>query len=295
MAKWWQNEKKGMPVAVATPVVQQEQPPQQAQQQQQQQYYEQPQPHYQQAQQQPSQVPYNIMRGGTMPMTAPEDLYHRMGARSSAHKSLLLVNLIAGLTCVNNAIAQTLALTYKGNLHMEVVLRIYLIGLCILAAINESERVPMVRDSPILNNWIARGVFYSFLGVLAQNLYDVGYDNRYRRNRYNAYSNNNNNSGYGRTGDYGGYYGPRMPSKEDYCEWYIWMTSLCMFLIGMLYIVLGALCLQNKLRQLRAEYQQRQEYHNGGAPAKEGVMVSTSSPRGGGSKKSSWWGGAGKV
>lgn len=179
-----------------------------------------------------------------------------MGHRSGLHKFFLMVNIMAGLTGVNNIVAQCVALRYPGNLPMEVVLRIYLIGFCALVILNEMERTPMVKESLVLSNWVCRGVFYTFLGVLGHNLYDVGHDNRYRRNNgYNGYSNNNSNNNY-RNGDYYGYYGPRMPSSEDFAEWYIWMTSALMFMVGCLYIIMGVLCLQKKLQQLRSHYQQ---------------------------------------
>lgn len=250
MGMWWKDEKKGQPIAVATPVD--------------------PHPAGGGMSYATPTAPYsNMMAVPTYPnvspstgggdgiyRTAPEALYGSMGERSQTHKTFIVISLMAGLTGVNNIIAQILALTYPGNnVHFEIILRIYLIGFCVLMTLNESERIPIIKQSAILYSWVGRGLFYCFLGVLGQNLYDVGYDNRYRRNGYYGSS---SDSSYNRSGDYNGYYGPRMPSTEDFCEWYIWMTSFCMFLMGVLYIILGAMCMQRKLEHLREQYNHHQ-------------------------------------
>jgi hypothetical protein len=249
MAKnWWQNEDKGRPIAVATPV-----------------------PgtatavpvggadHTTHIATAPYYVP--APNGHHQPQTiGPMDaqIYkmQSMGHRTQAHKTFLMFNIMAGFTGVNNVVAQCIAITYKGDLQMEIVLRFYMIGFCILVVLNEMEKTQIIRESLVLSNWVGRGIFYSFLGVLGQNLYDVGYDNRYRRNGYYGGSSGSSSSSSNRSGDYNGYYGPRMPSSEDFAEWYIWMTSFLLFFIGVIYLIMGACCLQRKLNLLRAQYQQ---------------------------------------
>jgi hypothetical protein len=194
--------------------------------------------------------PYPPQQQDPMPLTMYK--LQTMGYRSQAHKMFIMFSIIAGLTGVNNIFSQLLALTYPGNLHSDVVLRIYAIGFFFLVVLIESERIPAIRESFVVNNWICRGIFYSFLGALGQNLYDVGYDNRF--NHHGSYYNGSGD----RSGDYYGYYGPRMPSSEDFAEWYIWLTSFLMFSVGWIYIIMGALCLQWKLQQIREQYQQSQ-------------------------------------
>lgn len=239
MSKWWQSEKKGIPVAIATPIVDV-------------------------AESSPVHNNYYVAApcggGPQQPVgydSGPLDAHiynlQSMGHRTQTHKLFVMFSVIAGLTGVNNIFSQILALTYPGNLQSDVLLRIYMIGFFILVVVNETERVSALRSSIVINNWVCRGLLYTFLGVLGQDLYDVGYDNRYRRNGYNQSS----TSGY-RSGDYNGYYGPRMPSSEDFAEWYIWLTSFLMFMVGAIYLIMGALCLQSKLQKLREQYQQSQ-------------------------------------
>ncbi len=250
MAKWWQGEKKSLPVAVATPV------PVVADSSGMQNNY------YVAAPNGPQPFLYD---GG--PMDAQIYKMQSMGHRTQAHKMFIMFSIIAGFTGVNNIFSQLLALTYPGNLQSDVLLRSYMIAFYFLVVLIEMERIQIVRDSFVLSNWVCRGLFYTFLGVLGQDLYDVGYDNRYRRNTYNNGNNQNSSGGY-RSGDYNGYYGPRMPSSEDFAEWYIWLTSFLMFMVGIIYILMGILCLQWKLRQLREQYQQNQF---GAAANREGV------------------------
>jgi hypothetical protein len=258
MGKWWNNEKKDQPIAVATPVDLHQQQHQVVG------AYPAPSAPYQEMAYNPNPKvmvgphQYGVGDAGLY-RTAPEQLYNAMGQRSQAHKTFILISLVAGLTGINNTIAQVLALTYPGNnVHFEIILRFYLIGFCILMTLNESEKVPIIRNSALLHNWIGRGLFYCFLGVLGRNLYDVGYDNRYRNNGY--YASSSSSSSY-RSGDYNGYWGPRMASSEDFCEWYIWLTSHCMFMMGVVYIIMGALCLQGRLEYMRQQFQQHQQQH----------------------------------
>lgn len=260
---WFKSEKKGMPIAVATPVATPVETRLQA---------ECPQPSA------PLQTSHDYHATTPSGMAAPQQVYmnqqantlpitngpletqflklQNMGNRSQTHKMFVMVSIMAALSAVNNAVAQIIALRYPGNYHTEVLLRLYMIGFCILSVLLEVEfNVPLLRESFVLTNWISRGVFYSFLGLLGQSLYDVGYDNHFRRYRYAG----NSNGGYGNNNArYYGVYGPRMPTTEDFAEWYVWMTSYLMFFVGVLYIVLGALCLQNKLREIRRQYQIRE-------------------------------------
>lgn len=231
--KWWQKSStKGKPVAVATPVDMDF-----------------------------SSGNYAVAPHGQFNQVDAE-IYRlqSMGNRSCLHKIFLMVNILAGLTGVNNIMAQIVALRFDGNKPVDVVMRLYMIGFCVLVVLIEMERTPIVRESFVLSNWFCRGIFYTFLGALAQDLFDVGYDNRYRsyyNNRYSSYGSSN----------YNGYSGPRMPTTEDYAEWYVWLNGAVMFLVGCVYMIMGALCLQQKLQQLRQEYstqpQQLPQQHGG--------------------------------
>jgi hypothetical protein len=188
------------------------------------------------------------------------------GQRTFLHKVFLLIRILTGLTGCNNIIAQLVALSFHGNMPMEVLLRCYTIGLCVLVILIEAEhqKTKLVKESLILQNWVSRGVFYNFLGVLGVVQYDIGTDNYYNRN------NNNNNNQYNNNNKY---YTVRIPTLEDAGECYIWFNSWVMFAMGVVYIVMGILCLEAKLQQLRQDYQaqikrqQQQQQQQGRGPA----------------------------
>lgn len=270
MVKWWQKEKKGMPIAVATPVHPGavhvgpiHSPPASTGSPTEQQLTTNyvAAPSYSNSPQRQQNLPINELPIIRFPQGVDGQILEALGERTLPHKLLLLFNILAGFVGCNNLVAQAVALMYfKDDLQMELTLRMYLLGFCALVIANETERFPTLRDqSYVLSNWVCRGIFYSFLGVLGQNLYDVGYDNRYRRNRYNYNSNGTSGGGWGwftGQGSGQGYYGPRFPTKEDFAEWYIWMTSFLMFLVGIIYIIMGSICLQKRLNAMREQYQQ---------------------------------------
>jgi hypothetical protein len=174
-----------------------------------------------------------------------------LGGRTLPHKLFIIFSIITILTAVNNIIAHTLAVLFYGNKEdpMEQILRFFTIGLYFLVILIESNKSELVQKSFVFQHWAARGVFYTFLGVLGCVEYDVGqqnYGGSYR-DRYNQYN-------YGRNNNIVIY----VPSGEDAFELYIWATSWIMLLVGLVYTMLGACCMHQKYQQLEAHYQQRQ-------------------------------------
>jgi hypothetical protein len=207
-----------------------------------------------------AQTGYNIENG-----LFDKHTLSSLGYRSPLHRFFLVINIAAGLSGVNNIAAQLIALTFSGNPPMEVVLRLYMIGLFAIVVLNEAELTPMIRESKILTHWVTRGLFYTFLGVLSAVQYDVGVDNRFKNrgysNNYNSgYNNNNNSNNNNNNNSNNGLYSPMMPTGEDFGEWYIFLVSWIMCFMGVVYILMGAACLQRKLNQLRADYQQQRVY-----------------------------------
>lgn len=173
-----------------------------------------------------------------------------LGGRRPQHKFFLVVSGAAGLSGINNIAAQFIAITFPNNPIMDVILRLYMIALFVVVVMNELEFTSFIRESKILTDWVTRGIFYTFLGILGVVEYDVGADNHYR---YRNQSYNNKN----------GYYNPMMPTKEDFVEWYLFLVSWIMFGVGVVYIVLGAMCMQRKFNALKNEYNNQQQ--GGGA------------------------------
>ena len=174
-----------------------------------------------------------------------------MGNRSFLHKIFVLISIFAGLTGVNSFIAQAIALAFEGSPAMEVVLRCYAMALYVVVVLTEAEKTTPIRQSFILMNWTSRGFFYTFLGVLGMVQYDVGVNNYYSR-RYN----NNSSYQYGGSSYHtGSHYMFRIPTREEAAEWYVWLVACLMVFMGLIYMLMGFFCMQKKLDQLRANYQ----------------------------------------
>ena len=221
-----------------------------------------------QQQQQLSTTPYTNMRNennNNGPLALDDTLQYQMdtivGDRSCIHKLFDGMSLIACFTAINNIVGQAVALWFEGNKPMEVVLRLYIIGLCTLAILVEMESTSFITNSAILMNWISRGLFYMFIGVLGENLYDIGYDNynrRYNNNaaRYASHYNSPYSNNYGSNNYYNSYV-PRMPTGEDVAEWYVWGVAWVMVGVGGLYLVLGLLGFRQKYVREIANHEAR--------------------------------------
>jgi hypothetical protein len=173
------------------------------------------------------------------------------GGRTLLHKCFILLSILTGLTALNNIVAHTLAVFFYGHYEdpMEVLLRWFTVGLYFLVILIETNHSTLVQQSMVFQHWASRGVFYTFLGVLGVVEYDVGqqnYGGSYR-DRYNQYT-------YGRNNRIVIYF----PTGQDAFELYIWCTSWCMLLVGLIYILLGALCMHQKYQQVQAQFEQRQ-------------------------------------
>lgn len=86
--------------------------------------------------------------------------------RRFLHKMFVFVSFIAGMSALNMGIGQFIGIVYEKVDAIQYVLRLYVIVLCFLVVINELEWTKFTRESKILNNWITRGAFYSFVGIL---------------------------------------------------------------------------------------------------------------------------------
>jgi hypothetical protein len=176
-------------------------------------------------------------------------LQSRFGGRTLLHKAFIVLSILTILTAINNIIAHTLAIIFFGGYEdaMEVILRVFTIGLYFLVILIEMNRSALVQQSFIFQHWASRGVFYILLGVLSTVEYDVGSQNYGSyRDRYNRHS-----------------YGSRnfviyLPSGEDAFELYVWAPGIIMLLIGIIYLMLGACCLHHKYQQLQTVFEQRQ-------------------------------------
>lgn len=199
----------------------------------------------------------NGNRNHTAMLISNEELDHNLrvglwstfGGRTLLHKAFILLSILTILTALNNIIAHSLAVIFYGRYEddMEVILRIFTIGLFFLVILIETNRSDLVRQSFVFQHWAARGVFYLFLGVLSTVEYDVGSQN------YGSYRDRYSRHSYGRRN-----FIIYIPSGEDAFELYVWAVGITMLLIGVIYTMLGACCMHQKHQQLQAQFEQRQ-------------------------------------
>jgi hypothetical protein len=200
----------------------------------------------------PPEAPYaksnteNITADVVNAASQGQTLYIRQITRTFLHKWSLFVNALVILSCINLAIGQVLALFLKFNSIMEIVVRAYTIMICLMISMNELAVESVLQRSPILQLFHWRGLFYTFIGSLADMMSDVGMDNR---NRYNYnYNNNYNNDGY---------WTFQVPSYESAVEWYISFDAWFLFSAGCLYFVMGGFFLQRYIDRDIDEYRRR--------------------------------------
>lgn len=161
----------------------------------------------------------------------------RMRRRTCLHKCFIFLNVLVALAACLMIVAQVWAMSVKDLIPLEVVVRLYTIGLCILAILIEADWFSFTRNSPIVQNWIPRGIFYTFIAFLAMVEQDIGNDNYY--NRKNS----------------GGFFFSM--TKEHVAEFLIGISSWIMLGYGILYIFLGVLCVQIAFNKVRDEYERR--------------------------------------
>ena len=111
---------------------------------------------------------------------------------------------------------------------MQYVLRVYVILLCFLVVFNEMEWTKLTKNSPLLRIWISRGMVYGFIGVLGLEENEVSPAR----------------SGMSETG---------RQAALNYIKTVAWW----MVAIGLLYLIMGALCLQLLYNRQRDDYKER--------------------------------------
>lgn len=158
-----------------------------------------------------------------------QQLYNELHPRRKPlHVFFILVSIVAALSALNMGIGQFLGIAFAQIGPVQYVLRIYVILLCVLVILNELEWTRLTRDSTILSWWVTRGAFYCFIGVLGLEENDV-----------NVYDQNQEIHG------------------RDAALGYIKVVAWLMIGCGILYFVMGVLCMQLLLKRMREDYKQR--------------------------------------
>jgi hypothetical protein len=117
---------------------------------------------------------------------------------------------------------------------IQYILRCYVIFFCLLAVLVELEGTKIVQDSSILKYWVTRGIFYAFIGVLG-----LEQNESYALRAASAAATTTSS----------------MPSAMSLK--FIQIVAWLMVSVGILYFVMGVLCLQLVYKRVRQSYKER--------------------------------------
>ena len=149
--------------------------------------------------------------------------------RTCSHKLFRLLKLITTLIATLLLIAQVISLVYLPFDGVELLLKIFLSSFCVLIIMNELEWWSKLRENSLFWNWITRGYFYAFIGLVS------------------VEENNLKPSS-----------GALETLPVDYtAALFIETASWMMFVIGALYLSLGSCCCQLYQTKVRDNYKDR--------------------------------------
>jgi len=174
------------------------------------------------------------------------DVIHGEYRRTCLHKTSLVLSIAAIGSAINMAVGQILGMIIISVPFEERVVRAYLIGSSLLVVLVEMEWTSIIRESAVLQNWICRGILYTFLGILGTTMNDIGNDSYYS-SRMSQYGGSYEN----------GSFTISIPSREQALETYIRFVSFSLFIIGLIYLLLGAFCVQNTVNRHKEVYSER--------------------------------------
>jgi len=111
----------------------------------------------------------------------------------------------------------------------ETILRMYMLVFCSITILNELEVWKFITHNALLKNWISRGCFYAFVGILGLEEYMV-----------HVHSQQSMEEGDGRA-------------------FYIQGVAYGMVGSGVVYVIMGIMCLQKCFEKIQRNYEERNE------------------------------------
>ena len=149
--------------------------------------------------------------------------------RTCSHKMFRLFKFITILIAALLLIAQIVSLVYLPFDGVELLIKLFISSFCVLIVMNELEWWGILKESGLFWNWIPRGYFYCFIGVVS------------------VEENNLKPSS-----------GALNALPFDYtAALFIETVSWMMFVIGVLYISFGLCCCQVYQTKVRENYKDR--------------------------------------
>jgi hypothetical protein len=149
-------------------------------------------------------------------------------SRKYLHQIFIFISKITALSALLMGLGQFVGIYFKQEGPIQYVIRMYVIVLCVMVIFNELEFTKMVRESAMLRIWITRGAIYAFIGILGLEEIEASPASSHQ--------------------DSGG---------RDTALIFVKVIAWIMVGLGVLYFVMGVLCLQLVSNRLREEYQER--------------------------------------
>jgi thiosulfate reductase cytochrome b subunit len=165
--------------------------------------------------------------------TQAEDAEMRNPTRRPVHKFFVMIQILSAIAGLNMGIGQFVGIVFETVGPIQYVLRVYVALLCALVIFNELEWTLFTRDSMILRNWLSRGMFYAFIGVIGLEENDTTTYRNIEKRGFNV--------------------------SLQYIKSVAWIMVGC----GALYSLMGITCMQLVRNRLRDDYQQRLERARG--------------------------------
>lgn len=154
---------------------------------------------------------------------------NQVPTRHLLHKLFIVVSVLTALVAMWMGTGQILGIAVYENGPVDYVLRGYVILLCLIVILVELEWPAFARESAVLHNWVSRGLLYVFIGVIGMQENETAV---LKNEEYHSYE-----------------------VMTDIIKAVAWNMAGC----GLLYFVMGLLCLQLLLHRMRKDYQARLE------------------------------------
>mmetsp|Transcript_37313 Transcript_37313/g.37636 ORF Transcript_37313/g.37636 Transcript_37313/m.37636 type:complete len:249 (-) Transcript_37313:131-877(-) len=188
------------------------------------------------------ETPFLDSKSSEMKDTPPDVEKEPVVRRNACHKIFIVISAASIISLLSMACCQSLPfIFYRKFEPLEFLIRIYVTVFCVIFTLAEFEITAFLRESAMASNFLMKGVFYSFLGL-------VGKQQTMAMQVHDKDHNMSLNP-LGKDGTTG----------AEILAFVITGTSWALIACGALYFVLGVFCMQALRDKLRVSYSERIE------------------------------------
>lgn len=161
--------------------------------------------------------------------------------RNCCHGMFIFLNIISILTCLAMIVSKALPLFLTNDIHeqsyVQLAIRCYITFFCLIFILAEME-APIVRTNGNLQNFISKGFNYTFMAAVAMGQIEATLATKSMKQVRE---------------------GPLGIDWEEFLVIFIELPPWIMGGVGLLYMVLGLLCMKAVRDRCREDYQRRME------------------------------------